>query len=377
MLGVYSVDSGKIIYNGNRLLEPIADVEAHNFTPKTSQRLLNDLATDKHLYHLHRIDNAIFNAAVDYFRSIGATWCNLPLTTKMISSPGEVYAGKKLNYTTDALPVTLEWFDRGSIFLTESSQFYLELRLLIDSIDKVFSIYNTFRKEPADFSHLSEFQHIEFEGRVSFEENTDIYKELVRYITKYVLKNNYQDLSYYLTDIDLEELSNSFDETNIETMTFINAMSLLANKVGKPEYKQNSLRDFGAYEEIALTRLVGRHCNIVEFPLEEIPFYHDSSFKDGDGRLYAKNADFILLGYRETIGSGQRITDIDAIKQKAKFFNLPEEDYEPYINLRSMPTYRSTCGFGMGWQRYTQWLLKLPFIWEASHMPRGHFEPRP
>jgi len=377
MLGVYSIKSDKIIYNGNQFIRPLSDVKASQFLPRSSQELLDNLESNKHFYHLHRIDDAVFNACVDYFRSISAQWCNLPVTTKMISSPGEVYAGKKLDYTTDALPVALEWFDQGMIFLAESSQFYLELRLLIENLDKVFSIYNSFRKEPADFSHLSEFQHIEFEGHVSFEENIEIYLNLLRHITDFVIANNSEDLLHYLTPEEIDELSDSFEAKNIETLTFKQAMQLLSDKLKDSKYQETSLKHFGSYEEIALTRLVGKHCNVVEFPLQEIPFYHDASFQDMAGKQYAKNADFILLGYREAVGSGQRITDINAIKEKAKFFNLPKEDYRPYIDLRNMPGYKSTCGFGLGWQRYTQWLLKLPFIWEASHIPRGHYAPKP
>lgn len=377
MLGVYSVDSDNIVYEGNNFLKPFTNVQSHLFVPKSSQELLNQLAENKHLYHLHRIDDAVFNASVDYFRSINSQWCNLPVTTKMISSPGEVYAGKKIDYTTDALPVTLDWFDQGTIFLAESSQFYLELRLLIDKLDRVFSIYNSFRKEPADFSHLSEFQHIEFEGHVTFEENIKIYKELLRHITKYILTHNIEDLQYYLATEEIEELNTTFDESHIETLTFKDAMNILKAELKNSKYEKPSLKHFGSFEEVALTRILGKHCNVVEFPLEEIPFYHDASFKDKDGKQYARNADFILLGYREVIGSGQRITDIDAIREKAKFFNLPTEDYEPYIELRGMAGYESTCGFGLGWQRYTQWLLKLPFIWDASHIPRGHYAPKP
>jgi aspartyl/asparaginyl-tRNA synthetase len=53
------------------------------------------------------------------------------------------------------------------------------------------------------------------------------------------------------------------------------------------------------------------------------------------------------------------------------------EDYEPYINLRELPNYKTTCGFGLGWQRYTQWLLKMPFIWQMSHIPRSEHLPKP
>jgi asparaginyl-tRNA synthetase len=377
MLGVYDAKNGKISYVGNNIRQSIDNVKVVEYSQVSSKQLLSNLTTDEHLYHLHRIDAAVFNAAVDYFRSINADWCNLPLTTKMISSPGEVYAGKKLDYTTDALPVNLEWFDQGNIFLSESSQFYLELRLIIDQLDKVFSIYNSFRKEPADFSHLSEFQHIEFEGIVSFEENVKIYIGLLKHMTDYLIEHCSENLAYYLSKDEIEELKHAFDEDMITTLTFTEAMKLLLDHTADKKYETVSLKNFGSYEEVTLTRILNTHCNVTEFPLEEIPFYHDEAFINADGHKFAHNADFIMLGYREVVGSGQRITNIDAIRQKADFFNLPVEDYAPYIDLRLQDTYKTTCGFGVGWQRYTQWLTKMPFIWDVSHIPRGHHAPRP
>lgn len=377
MLGVYESNNGKIKYIGNKIRKPIDDVRSVEFNPYDSQTLLDKLSADDHFYHLHRLDNAMFNAAVDYFRSIDADWCNLPLTTKMISSPGEVYAGNKLDYTTDALPVSLKWFNDENIFLAESSQFYLELRLIVERLQKVFSIYNSFRKEPADFSHLSEFQHIEFEGIVSFEENVDIYTGLLRHITTYLIEHNKDDLAHYLNDEEMNELRSSFDEKMITTLTFEQAMNHLYEHTKDEKYRDVSLKNFGSYEEVMLTRLLGTHCNVTEFPLEEIPFYHDETFTKSGDRKVAKNADFIMLGYREVVGSGQRITDIGAIREKAKYFNLPVEDYAPYIDLRLQKKYQTTCGFGLGWQRYVQWVTKMPFIWDTSHIPRGHHSPKP
>ena len=295
----------------------------------------------------------------------------------MISSPGEIYAGKKLNYTTDALPITVKWFDNEDIYLSESSQFYLELRLILEKIPRVYSIYQSFRKEQADFSHLSEFQHIEFEGKVSFEKNTQIFIGLIREITNHLLDKYPKELSYYLTEEEIKELENSFNKENITTLSFKKAMSILYENLGNNKYKNISLKNFGSLEEVALTRILNKHCLITEYPLEEIPFYHDLSFTDVNGKKYAKNADFIFLGYREVVGSGQRITDPKAIKEKALYFNLPKDDYDIYINMRKSKNYKTTCGFGLGWQRYTQWLLKMPFIWQLSHTPRGHFTPNP
>lgn len=377
MLGNYDIRNGKICYVGNKIHKEINDVSSTRFLPIDTNRLLDDFVDNEHYHHLHNIDSSVFDASVDYFRSIKASWCNLPLTTKMISSPGEVYAGQKLDYTTDALPVELSWFDAGNIFLSESSQFYLEMRLVIEELSQVYSIYNSFRKEKVDFSHLAEFQHIEYEGRVDMEKNIGIFLGLIRHITKHIVKNNWEDLTYYLTDREIELLSTSFVPENIERLTFRRALDILAKELGDDKYKMHSLKYFGSYEEVALTRILGKHCLVTEFPLEEIPFYHVGGVIDEKGKQYAKNADLILLGYREVIGSGQRITDLDNIRKKAEFFNLPPEDYEPYINMRKLSSYKTTSGFGLGWQRYTQWLLKMPYIWQMSHVPRSEHIPKP
>lgn len=377
MTGLYEATNGKINFTGNRLYNPVTDVTKASIGNLNPSASIKRFEADKHFYHLHRIDNAVFEATTNYFKEIHAEWCNLPLTTRMISSPGEVYAGEKLDYTTDSMPISLRWFGESEIFLSESSQFYLELRLIIDKVDKVFSIYNSFRKERSDFSHLVEFQHIEFEGHVDFEQNIEIYLDLLRHITNHILTNHKDDLVYYLSSEEIDQLSSTFEMVNIETLTFEEAMNLLYRHSKESKYKETSLKNFGSYEEILLTRIVGKHCNIIEFPVNEIPFYHDSSYEDVSGRLFAKNADLILFGYREVVGSGQRITNLDYIKEKARFFNLPERDYDLYIKMRKSSKYRTTCGFGLGWQRYTQWLLKMPFIWELSHTPRTHLTPSP
>jgi aspartyl/asparaginyl-tRNA synthetase len=368
----------RIDYVGNKIFQPISDVQDAKFTKELLTDRLDKIVSDEMFYHLHHIESAMFIAIIDYFKNIGADWCNLPLTTLMISSPGEIYAGKTLDYTTDTLPVNISWFDNNrGIFLSESSQFYLELRLLIEKLEKVFSVYNSFRKEGADFSHLSEFQHVEFEGKVSFNQNINIATGLMRHIVEYLLKNNKKNLSYFLNDGDIESLSTAFSSENFEIMSLKEALSRIYNETKDSKYKDFSLKHFGAWEEVFLTNLVKKHVIVTEFPLMQIPFYHNELKCDENGIPLAENADIILYGYRETIGSGVRISSIDALKEKAKAFNLPLGDYDPYIKTRGFEHYDKTAGFGMGWQRFVHWLLKLPYIWDSTHVPRGHHLPIP
>lgn len=381
MHGPYSaqyVGGEKVIrYLGNKVFSSVDDVKKTVFSKEILDNRVKDISENDHFFHLHNIDNGIFFSAVEYFKNIHADWCNLPLTTLMISSPGEIYAGKKLDYTTDTLPIDISWFDsKRNVFLSESSQFYLELRLLVKKIDRVFSVYNSFRKERADYCHLSEFQHIEFEGKVSLNENIDIALGLLENIVNYLLENNRTDLSYFLTEPEVFNLANIFKKENFKTLKFKDAMELLYNDTKNDDYKEFSMKFFGSWEEIRLTEIVGCHVIVTEFPILQIPFYHNV-LSDEEGVQVAENADIILYGFRETVGSGVRISDKDILLRKAKVFNLPEEDYEPYLMTRDFDHYQKTAGFGLGWQRLVHWLLKLPYIWDSTHVPRGHHLPKP
>lgn len=364
-----------IVYKGNNIFPPIKNVSRVEFLNEPVKSRLDKVAYSEQFYHLHKIDNGIFFATVEYFKKIDAEWCNLPLTTLMISSPGEVHAGKLIDYTTDTLPVNLSWFkNKREIFLSESSQFYLEIRLLNEKINKVFSVYNSFRKEKADFSHLSEFQHIEFEGKVSFSENTKIAIGLMQHIVSYLLAKHKESLFYFLSKKEVGGLSRVFSPENFILITFSEALKMLYIDTQDKRYEKFSMEHFSSWEEIRLTELVGKHVILTEFPLLQISFYHNAK-NTREGSTTAENADIILYGFRETIGSGVRITNPKTLLQKAKIFNLPKEDYLPYLATRDYSHYKQTAGFGLGWQRFIHWLLKLPYIWESTHLPRGHHLP--
>lgn len=378
-MGPYQVKSKNIIsYLGNKIYPPIKDMSSVSWSPKDISKRVESIYKDKKWYHLHKIDSAIFTAATQFFQKIQADWVNLPITTLMISSPGEVYAGQILDYTTDTLPIEIpKWFKTGrKVFLSESSQFYLELRLIIDGVDKVFSIYNSFRKEPADITHLSEFQHIEFEGHVNFEENIIIFTSLMDYILKFLIKNNEENLSFFLETKDLNKLSNGIKK-NIHKVSLFEILEVLFKETKDEKYKDFSVKNFGSFEEILITQIYGGSVLAVNYPMLEIPFYHKIAKKKVNGVPVAENADLILEGFRETVGSGVRVTNAKALAEKARIFNLPPNDYDPYLKTRQFKNYKPSAGFGLGWQRFTQWLLKLPYIWEATPTPRAHTIPQP
>lgn len=358
LYGPYSAQhSGRkkvVKYEGNNVYPSVINIERVRFSHRMLEARMNDIATKEAYYHLHRIDSALFSAAVDYFYSIGAEWCNLPLTTRMISSPGEVYSGEVLDYTTDALPIELTWFDlERPVFLAESAQFYLELRLLMERVDKVFAIYNSFRKERADYSHLTEFQHIEFEGKLNLDDNCEVILGLLRHLVARLVERAREHLDYFLSPEEVEMVPNAFGSENIQKISFAEAIGLLRADTNDPLYDEVTLKHFGAWEEIRLTEILGAHALVTEFPLYEIPFYHaEQEGGQSSHEHIAANADLILYKYRETVGGGMRIVDPAEIRRKASLFRLPYEDYEPYILMREYGSYVRTSGFGLGWQRF-------------------------
>ena len=369
--GPYTANKdGTISYKGNKVFKPIENIDSVEFPLKEIENRVNQLDSDEMWGHIAKINHQINISANCYFNELNALFTILPLTTRMISSPGAVYGKEAISYTTDTSPITLKWFDLPKeAFLSESSQIYLELALIQKNIDRVYSIYNSFRKEKSDTTHLSEFHHIEFEGKINQEENENIALGLIKRIILDLLKNNKEDLEYFLTLEKINELNKfSKNDFGIPKITFREALDLLYKETKDEKYKKFTLKYFGAWEEIKLTEIMGNTVLIKEFPLLEVPFYH--AIVNGKEPKVANNSDIIWSGYREILGSGYRVRSERELNKKAEIFNLPKEDYEPYLQTRRLNNYKETSGFGLGWERLLQGLLEMPFIWSVVHFPR-------
>ena len=370
MIGPYIAnDNGTISYQGNNIFPKIKDISKVQFEKLNFSKNPSEFISGNVWSSISRINNTIYQTVNEYFKTRKSMFTLLPLTTRMISSPGAVYGREKINYTTDTCPITINWFnEKENFFLSESSQIYLELALLQKGINEVFSIYNSFRKEKADATHLSEFHHIEFEGKVPQQINVTILYKLIQQIIHNVLTKNKDDLSLFLSDQDISNL-HKLTKTPLKIITFEEALSVLYDLTKNAKYKEISLKHFNSWEEVKLSQHFGTIIGVSHFPLLEVPFYHA---QDKQHKKYANNLDIIWPGFREIAGSGQRITNITELRNKAKIFNLPLKDYKPYLKSREFKNYSTTSGFGIGWERLVQGLLKLPYIWNSTLFPRGH-----
>ncbi len=372
-LGPYRTNGyRRISYVGNRMHEANPDFRQSRSLWNLHRRHV-DIVSDPRWAELTQINSVVFHAAVSYFKHIGALFVPLPLTTRMISSPGAVYGKHALDYSSDTVPISLQWFDlKEKVYLSESSQIYLELALTQPEVDQVYSVYNSFRKEEADPTHLSEFHHIEYEGHVEFEANQGIVEECIKSVISAMLNEAQKEVSSFLLDSQIRALQCLVDRKQLfQHVPFTECLESLREDSGNDLYNRFTLDGtFGRWEEIRLTEIFGAPLAISGFPLLEVPFYHAEA--PGADPPQAMNTDFIWSGYGEVVGSGFRVPTIEQLEQKSEVFNLPKHDYEPYLVSRRNEGYKPSCGFGIGWERLVQGLLCLPEISLATPFPRTH-----
>jgi asparaginyl-tRNA synthetase len=372
MLGPYTTKENKAIsYRGNKQFPAIDNINGIRPNPTEFVERATSLNSNQMWGKIARINHRVNLASNNYFDELRALFVPLPLTTRMISSPGAVYGKEAISYTTDTSPIKLKWFDLPEeAFLSESSQIYLELSLIQSDVTQVYSIYSSFRKEIADATHLSEFHHIEYEGNVSQEKNETIALGLISRIIKDLLNYNEEDLSYFLSTERLGGLEKMAERIlEIPHIKFSEALEILHQDTRNERYKNFTMEDnFGAWEEIRLTEIFGTMVAVRQFPLLEVPFYH--AIVDNSNPKVADCTDFIWPGYRETIGSGHRIKLKEELEEKARIFDLPKDDYLPYLQSRTLNGYKESSGFGLGWERMLQGILEMPFIWSAVQFPR-------
>jgi len=74
-------------------------------------------------------------------------------------------------------------------------------------------------------------------------------------------------------------------------------------------------------------------------------------------------------GYGEIIGGSQRMGNYEALLQKIREHNLPEEAFKWYLDLRKFGGVPH-AGFGMGIERAVSWICGLEHVRETIPFAR-------
>jgi asparaginyl-tRNA synthetase len=251
-----------------------------------------------------------------------------------------------------------QYFDQVA-YLAQSGQLYGEAAAA--AFGKIYCFGPTFRAEKSKTRrHLMEFWMVEPE--IAFAELPDVMQlaeELVSVVIQRVLEHRRAELDILERDVAaLEAMVPPFPQ-----ITYEEAIARLKEKDVDIQFGD----DFGSEQETILAQSFDRPVLVHRYPAAAKAFY---MARDPERPDLALCMDMLAPeGYGEIIGGGQRIHDLETLRQQIAAHELPEEAFKWYVDLRrygSVPH----AGFGMGIERVVAWICGLDHVRETIPFPR-------
>jgi asparaginyl-tRNA synthetase len=244
-------------------------------------------------------------------------------------------------------------------FLSQSGQLYNEATAM--ALGRVYCFGPTFRAEKSKTRrHLMEFWMVEAEAAfLEFEDNMKLQEDLISSLVRHVLDNCKNELETLQRDTDkLKTIAAPFPR-----ISYSEAVDLLKSK----GVDFNWGDDFGAPDETVISNSFDLPVFIHRFPAKIKAFYMKP---DPENQEVVLGADLLAPeGYGEIIGGGQRIDDLETLKERLFLHNLSEASFQWYLDLRRYGSVPHS-GFGLGLERLLAWICGLDHIRETIPFPR-------
>jgi aspartyl-tRNA synthetase len=251
----------------------------------------------------------------------------------------------------------LKYFDRKA-YLSQSQQLYKQM-LLIAGFERVFEIGPSFRAERSNtMRHQTEFTQLDFEMSFITDED-DVLKTLERmfvHVCEHVNAQCKEQLVALSGMIDVPRLP-------FPRVPYKDALALLSSKGRAIPFGE----DIGTEDEKLLAAVVKEKHATDAFFITKYPFALKPFYIMTDGEV-SRGFDFEYLG-DELVSGGQREHRHDVLCEQISGKGLKLSDFDFYTTpfKYGAPPHG---GFGMGIDRLTMKLLKLPNVREAILFPR-------
>lgn len=303
-----------------------------------------------------------------YFGAVcGAKNVDLFMLTPSISSP------MGTGSDSEAIPVKFGKFDSN---LVDSSQFGFE-PLLLNGIDKVYCYLPSMRGEKPNKRHLNQFFHCEAEIRGGIEQLIPIIEGYIKILAEaLILMPNILERISLNSEKSTTCLNGIVGLKKFPEITFDEAINALVESGNKTLVNFNEFgRDISSAGEIKLSGIFNFDTPfwIRNYDRDRVAFYQKP---DQNNPNKVINADLIFPPIiedafgGEIVGCGQRQDDCQEMTDSLARQNIKSEPYEWYINLRKLPDYKMTSGFGLGIERFITWSLCRDDIKDAILYPR-------
>lgn len=287
-------------------------------------------------------------------------------------------AGEMFRLTTldlDALPrtedgkidFTKDFFGK-SVNLTVSGQLSAETYAM--AFANVYTFGPTFRAERSNTArHAAEFWMMEPEiAFADLKDDMALAEDMIKYVVKYVMQECPREIEFFnkFVDTTLVDRLNNLVENNFGHVTYTEAIELLEKSGKKFDYPVKWGIDLQTEHERYITEEVfGKPVFVTDYPADIKAFYMRLN---DDGKTVAA-MDMLVPGVGELIGGSQREERLDYLLKAMEKFNLNEEDYWWYLELRK---YGGTkhAGFGLGFERLIMYITGVSNIRDVESYPR-------
>ncbi len=339
-----------------------------------------------------RLRSTLSFAIHKYFNENGFYYMHTPIITGSdAEGAGEMFRVSALDaknppLTEDGAVDYKEDFFGKETNLTVSGQ--LEAETYAMSLGKVYTFGPTFRAENSNTSrHLAEFWMIEPEvAFMDLDGNMDLAEDFMKYVLKYVLDNNQEDLEFLndrllqeektkpqaeRSEMSLIEKIKFVVDNNFKRVSYTEAIDILRNsKPNKKKKFKYLIEEWGADLQSEHERfLVEKHfkCPVIlfDYPANIKAFYMRLN---EDGKT-VRAMDILFPGIGEMVGGSQREERLDVLKEKMAALDIDEKELWWYLDLRKYGT-AVHSGFGLGFERLVMFATGMSNIRDVIPYPR-------
>ena len=339
-----------------------------------------------------RVRHALAFAIHNFFNDKGFVYMHTPVITGSdAEGAGELFKvttlpfDKTPRHEDGAVNFKEDFFGRATN-LTVSGQ--LEGELAATAFGDIYTFGPTFRAENSNTTrHLAEFWMIEPEmAFYDLEDNMNLAEEFIKYLIKYAMDNNREDLEFLAQRLTEEEKQLPQDKrsesglieklefvlnNNFERITYTEAIDILkeSNHNRKKKF-QYEITGWGMDLQSEHERyLVEKHFKkpviLSNYPKEIKAFYMR---QNEDGKTVAA-MDILAPGIGEIVGGSQREERLDKLEQRMKEMHVPAEELWWYLDTRRFGTVPH-AGFGLGFERMVQFVTGMTNIRDVIAFPR-------
>ncbi len=341
---------------------------------------------------IFRVRNSLSFAVHQFFQERGFVYLHTPvITASDAEGAGEAFKVTNLDLLnppkteTGEIDYKQDFFGRATN-LTVSGQLEGELGAM--ALSDIYTFGPTFRAENSNTTrHLAEFWMIEPEmAFYDLEDNMDLAEGLLKYVIKYALEHNREDIEFLSQRLQEEEKGKPQQErsemalleklqfcldNSFERLTYTQAIDILKDSTPNKKKKfQYLIEGWGADLQSEHERyLVEKHFKkpviLTDYPKEIKSFY----MRQNDDGKTVRAMDILFPGIGEIVGGSQREERLEKLEQRMDEIGIPKDELWWYLDTRRFGACPHS-GFGLGFERLVLFVTGMGNIRDVIPFPR-------